>query len=345
MPHRKAMGLAAFAVAAVGGTALGVLADRRISAELEQDDPLARQLAAPLPSEPVAVTAADGTVLHAEVHGPEQAPTLLFVHGLALNQSVWQYQRRALGERFRVVSFDLRGHGESQPAGTGGYSLAALAGDLSAVVQRCVPANGQVVLVGHSLGGMAVLECTRLHREELGERLAGVVLLNTAASAVVSGLSLSSLLAGASIVRARAARMPLLRRASPDPPHDLSFLLTKAFGLHPDAPAAVVAYVERLTLSCSPTVTAALWSTVSGVNVLPAARALNVPALVLAGEHDRLTPSKQARRLARELEGGSIVELVGAGHTTMLEAPDEVCRQLERFADEVLSARSSPRSA
>lgn len=345
MVQRKAIGLAAFAIAAVGGTALGALADRRINAQLEQDDPLARELAAPTPGEKAIVTARDGTKLAVRAHGPAQAPTLLFVHGLALTQEVWRYQRRTLGERFRVLSFDVRGHGESGRAGDDGYSLAALAGDVAAVVAQCAAADSPLLLVGHSLGGIAALEATRLHEPVLADRLAGVVLLNTAGAAVVSGLSLSTVLAAASIVRARATRLPLLRRASTDPPHDLSFLLTKAFGLHPDAPPAVVAYIERLTLSCSATVTGALWSTVASVDVLPAARALAVPALVVAGDHDRLTPSRQARRLARELRDGRLVELRGAGHTTMLEVPDAVCRQLERFADEVLTASSATRTA
>ncbi len=67
----------------------------------------------------------------------------------------WAYLRRALGGRFHLLAFDLRGHGRSGPSPAGDYSVDALAGDLAAVA--ALAGDRPVVLLGHSAGGMATL--------------------------------------------------------------------------------------------------------------------------------------------------------------------------------------------
>ena len=89
----------------------------------------------------------------------------------------WAYLRRALIPRFRLLAFDLRGHGRSGPAPSGDYSPSALAGDLAAVAD--LAGAGPAVLLGHSAGGMATLDLCRQFPERLGPRVAGLVLVNT----------------------------------------------------------------------------------------------------------------------------------------------------------------------
>src|SRR5688572_13028084 len=72
--------------------------------------------AAPIaePGHTITVERPDGTRLHVEVHGPKLGPTLVFTHGWSLDSSCWRYQLPALGDRFRVVVWDLPGLGRSK---------------------------------------------------------------------------------------------------------------------------------------------------------------------------------------------------------------------------------------
>lgn len=58
--------------------------------------------------------APDGTRLSVRVYGPEGAPEIVFVHGIAQSQLAFQHQVESeLAQRYRLVTYDLRGHGES----------------------------------------------------------------------------------------------------------------------------------------------------------------------------------------------------------------------------------------
>ena len=57
----------------------------------------------------------DGKGTAYELSGPEAAPAVVLIHGLGLNRQIWQWHEPALAERYRVLSYDLFGHGESAP--------------------------------------------------------------------------------------------------------------------------------------------------------------------------------------------------------------------------------------
>jgi pimeloyl-ACP methyl ester carboxylesterase len=114
----------------------------------------------------------DGVELAYAVHGAPGDParaTVVLVHGWLGDRSYWDGQVAALTERHHpVITLDLGGHGASG-AGRADWTLAAFGDDVVAVVQAVDPQ--QVVLVGHSMGGDAVLLAAR----ELRERVRGVV--------------------------------------------------------------------------------------------------------------------------------------------------------------------------
>ena len=96
-----------------------------------------------------------GVRLAVRIEGKTDGPTILLVHGYPDNSSIWDGVAARLAERFRVVRFDLRGHGESdQPAGRAGYRIEHLVEDLAAVV-RATRQDGPVHLVAHDWGSIA----------------------------------------------------------------------------------------------------------------------------------------------------------------------------------------------
>lgn len=101
----------------------------------------------------------------------ERVP-VLFVHSLAGNGGQWALQLDHLRRRRRAVALDLRGHGESDPADDGDYSIAGLAADVEAVADQL--GMRRFVLGGHSLGSAVAIEYASRHPE----RVAGLLLVD-----------------------------------------------------------------------------------------------------------------------------------------------------------------------
>ncbi|MEO7555000.1 MAG: alpha/beta hydrolase [Acidimicrobiales bacterium] len=93
---------------------------------------------------------------------------MVLVHGWAGNRTYWRHQVDFLADRYRVITLDLGGHGESG-AGRSDWNLVAFGDDVAAVVQAVDATN--VALVGHSMGGDAIVFAAR----QLGDRVIGLV--------------------------------------------------------------------------------------------------------------------------------------------------------------------------
>lgn len=119
----------------------------------------------------------DGSEIHMEIRGPDDAPTVILTHGWSLDSREWLYLQHDWGNRFRVVTWDLAGLGKSTQPANGDLSLEKMAGDLLAVIEASGP--GPVVLMGHSIGGMTILTFCRQYAHLLGSRVSKLVLIHT----------------------------------------------------------------------------------------------------------------------------------------------------------------------
>jgi esterase len=97
---------------------------------------------------------------------------VVFVHSLAGNTGQWKLQLEHVRRNRRAVAFDFRGHGRSDPAEDGNYSVAGMASDIAAVVDTL--GLERFVLVGHSMGGGAAL----VYAGEHPDRIAGLLLVD-----------------------------------------------------------------------------------------------------------------------------------------------------------------------
>ena len=89
-------------------------------------------------------------------------PAFVFVHGTSCNRSFFAPQAEHFARRHRVVSLDLRGHGESDKP-PGPYPIAAYADDIACIIEQA--GLGKIVAVGHSMSGMIVLQLAAAHSE------------------------------------------------------------------------------------------------------------------------------------------------------------------------------------
>ena len=287
------------------------------------------------PAEVVEVASADGTTLHVRAWGPHSAPVVVLAHGWTCTVDYWAPQIRALAHDHRVVAYDQRGHGRSATGSDVELGPDQLADDLAAVLDAMVPSGRRAVVVGHSMGAMAVIAWAARHPIQLRRTTAATLLASTGVGDTVA----EALLVPLPVVPAR-LRMALTRAflgaALPlGPAGPLTHRGVRYVALSPAASPAQVAACERIILEC-PTDARSRWATaMDEMDLRPAVSALDVPTTVLVGLADRLTPPVYSRRLADELPRlERLVELPDVGHMSTVEAPEVVTAEIRRLVAE-----------
>ncbi|MEV0277737.1 alpha/beta hydrolase [Streptomyces sp. NPDC050610] len=277
--------------------------------------------APPAPRRTLTATSADGTALHVETHGPDDAPAVVLIHGWTCSTAFWAPVVRALADSHRVIAYDLRGHGRSPAPGPGGYSTRALADDLAAVLDATLAEGERAVLAGHSMGGMTVVAAA--DRPSVRERTAAALLCSTGVSRLLAEALVLPLAAGR--VRRRLTRSVLGTSAPLGPVTPLGKRVLKYATLGPAAPPAAVDACARIVYACDRRARAAWGGVLAELDLDANIRELNAPTAVVVGTADRLTPAVHARRLAARLpDCTGLTELPGLGHMTPVEAPEAV---------------------
>lgn len=284
------------------------------------------------------VASDDGTPLSvAEIDpsaGEEPGLTVVGVHGFALSKRSWHFQRGALAEcahpPVRQVYYDHRGHGNSGAATAEESTITTLAADLAAVLRSLVP-TGPIVLLGHSLGGMVVMELARQCPEYFdGDRVRGVGLLATAAGQLSSSGAARGMLSRynpltrgvgglahwqPSLVEfVRAASGGLTRQA----------VRSLAFGSRDVSPRLVDFMLEMLAVTPVGEL-ANFVETLSSHDRYDALAGFgDTRVLVAGGDTDRITPFHHAETIADACGNGTLLRVRGAGHMAHLEQPELV---------------------
>ncbi len=292
----------------------------------------AHSLGLPEPVDRLWAVSTDGTGLHVEVHGPpgDGVPTVVLIHGWTCSVGVWAPVIRSLAGDLRIVAYDQRGHGLSDAPGPAGCSTEVLADDLAAVLGLALPAGGRAVLAGHSMGGMTILAAAA--RPAVRSRTSAVLLSSTGFAQLSAESRIFPFLRSPRL--ALAARRLFLTFPGPLGPHTaVSRALLSYLTLGPAVPAELAAINAAIIHACDRRSRAAWGRVLATLDVTHALPHLDVPAAVLVGSHDRLTPPVHAQRLAERLprcEG--VTELPGIGHMTPLEAPGAVAALVRRLA-------------
>ncbi|MFZ4516796.1 MAG: alpha/beta fold hydrolase [Microthrixaceae bacterium] len=313
-------------IAALGAAAVATAGGRRVRARRRPE--LDRLAAPPEDLRHHHLTTADGGSLHVVEQGTGRPVVLL--HGVTLQWWVWNAMFRTLGERHRVIAWDMRGHGGST-AGTEGVTLPAIADDLALVLERLDLHDA--VVVGHSMGGMALAEFCRLHHRMLHNRCAALMFLATSAAPV----ALPALVGGGaglvSVVQRFATagmRSPRLRYGWPDTPAS-ALVVRAAFGRKPSGEA--VEAVRRMLSEVEPRTAAEAGRAIAEHDVREDLGHVDLPSMVVVGDADLLTPPAHARGVAECVPGAELRVLPGVGHQVMQEAPEELAELIEELVD------------
>ncbi len=273
------------------------------------------------------VTASDGLRIHAEVdEGPRKTPTVVFIHGWVETLDVWHYQRLALRDKVRMVFLDQRSHGLSGRSHVDGASIDQLADDLDTVIRELVP-RGPIILVGHSLGGMAIMGLADAKPELFGKRVKGVVLIATS----------SGKLARQSPALRRL--LPLVRVASPVLDWGRAFnsySVIRRWGLGPNALERHVDMTNEMILQAPTHVLMDFSPIFLDLDLEHALETVGqASTIVIGGSHDQLTPLKHSRRLANRIPGARLVAIEDAGHMLPFEANEQVTEAIEGLVEKL----------
>jgi 3-oxoadipate enol-lactonase len=244
-----------------------------------------------------------------ELGGREDAPVIAFTGSLGTDLTMWQTQSDRLGERFRTLRYDIRGHGAS-PVPPGPYSIADLGSDLVALLDRLGIESAS--LCGLSIGGMTSMWVAAHHPE----RVQRLVLCCT-----------SALLGPPESWHQRAA---IVRAEGVEAVADaaLERWFTPAFAAsHPevleDMRARLVATPADGYASCC--------EAIAAMDLTGDLPSISAPTLVLAGADDPATPPVHGQRIAELIPGARLEIIKPAAHLATVERPDLTTAMILRF--------------
>ncbi|HXI15210.1 MAG TPA: alpha/beta hydrolase [Chloroflexota bacterium] len=291
----------------------------------------------------------DGTRLRVERYGRPDGPTVLLTHGWGTDSTEWQYARQALGSRFRVLVWDLRGLGQSSAPPTNDYRLESMATDLEAVLG--LAAGGEpVVLAGHSIGGMTILSFCRHFPEHLAPRgrVAGLALVNTTYTTPLATTTASGFF---SAIR-RPVLEPLLYLTIWLWPlmwlgswmsylNGTAHLVSWLTGFTGRAPRGQLDFTTWLGVKASPAVLARGVLATFLYDEATTLAAVGVPTLVITGDGDRVLVPQASAHMAETLPHAELLALQDARHQALLQRHLTFDEELTEFADQCLAAAAA----
>jgi pimeloyl-ACP methyl ester carboxylesterase len=289
------------------------------------------------------VTVRDGVRLAVRDEGPIHAEaTVVLLHGLCLEQGSWAGQIRDLtrrwGDRIRIISYDHRGHGRSDPAPTSTYVVEQLAADLADVL-AALDVTGPLTLVGHSMGGMVALAYLGRPPADRPVEPHGVVLVATAAGRLAEHGVARLLASPATDVLCKlAARVPQRAVRLLTKPVRATFALQ----VGDNARATLTSLFDTALAAASHTTAVGFLPGLRSYDQYSTLASIRARTTIISGGADLVTPPSHSRDMAAAIPGATHVHLPTAGHMLPHEASHEVTDAISRMVATGIGADPAP---
>lgn len=255
----------------------------------------------------------NGTKLNVLDLGDSQAKPIVLIHGFPLNHEMWSPQLEFLKKDFRVVAYDVRGHGESD-IGDGQYTMELFADDLIVMLDSLK--IEKIVLCGLSMGGYIALRAI----EKSEDRVEGLILCDTKAEADSNEAKLK-----------RSATIKSVKNQGMEP-----FIESQIHALL--APQTItgnpvmVEMVRRMIQRNSPLgICGALLAMAGRTDTSTVLPRLKIPTLILVGENDTLTPPEISKSMHEKIPHSTMHIIQRAAHLSSLENAEDFNRHLSDF--------------
>ncbi len=240
---------------------------------------------------------------------------LLLVHGFPLDHSMWREQLEGLSDRFRVIAPDLRGFGASDVT-EGTVTMEQFADDLARLLDA-LKIDGPVNLCGLSMGGYIAWQFVARH----SNRLKRLVLCDTRAVADSKETAEG---------REKQAQRVLAEGAA-----IVADTMEPKLFYRDENESSEPAYIREMRNVIEATKPQGIAAALRGMAVRPDFTSrlgeIQVPTLVICGQHDAISPSAEMRKIAEGIRGARYVEIAEAGHMAPLEKPEAVNAAIGEF--------------
>ncbi len=251
--------------------------------------------------------------------GNKNNPPIIFVHAFPHDKRMWEKQADFLSKDFFVVTYDVRGFGESE-TGDGQYTMEQYADDLIELVDAL--GLEKPLVCGLSMGGYIILRAL----EKAQEKFSGVALMDTRSEADDNAGKLK--------------RANAIKEINENGLEGFAKNFVRNCVWEKSIESENKGYLKALEIAASqnPTgVKGALLAMVSRTDTSDFLPMLNIPASVICGKFDTLTPVESMKKMAEQIPNAEFHVIEDAGHLSNLEQPDAVNKILGEFATKVLS--------
>ncbi|NDJ76139.1 MAG: alpha/beta fold hydrolase [Chloroflexi bacterium] len=248
-----------------------------------------------------------------------QGMPIVLIHGFPLAHTIWNAQAEALSDSYRVITPDLRGHGQS-PAPEGVYHMDLLAREIAALLDDL--GIEQAVWVAQSMGGYVAMAALRL----FPERFRGIGLVATHPHADSD--------------EKRADRMAAANSALANGSQAVAdAMLPILFAPEFDLESETAVTLSRLMARTAPQgIAGAQRGMAARPDSVATLQATTIPALVIAGAQDQIVDPDVSQRMAATMPNAMFVPIEHAGHMPMLEQPDATTDALRAFMTTLTSS-------
>lgn len=231
----------------------------------------------------------------------EERGVILFIHGVGGGQYTWSSQKGFFEKHFNPIIIELPGHGES--GGEGEEEIKKYAEHVHGFLKALSLPN--VFLVGHSMGG-AIVQTMALRYPEM---IKGIVLVGTGARLKVFPMILNGIKENFEETVKKINQFAFSRKTSTD-------LINKGLmGM----------------LRCRPEVLHGDFSACDRFDIMNEVEKIDLPALILCGDEDELTPVKYSQFIHHRIKGSRLEVLPNAGHMVMMESPAAFNEKIGEF--------------
>jgi len=259
--------------------------------------------------------------------GPDEAPVIIFIHGFPLNKTMWYKQVESLKETYRIITYDIRGHGESD-SGDPEFSIDLFVNDLISFMDKL--GLDKVALCGLSMGGYIALNAI----VNYPERFVALVLSDT-----------QCLADSREAKEKRSAAIEAIRKNGvvEYANESIKNLFTAdSFSTNTDEIELVKKMIVNTPAQSLCNTLLALSSRNETCTRLPE---INVPLLILVGDDDKITPLPLALMMQEKIKGSLLQVIEHAGHLSCLENPEAFNEHLITFFESVYKKQSDNNSS
>ncbi|MDD2307062.1 MAG: alpha/beta fold hydrolase [Prolixibacteraceae bacterium] len=253
--------------------------------------------------------------------GPDHAPVIIFIHGFPFNKSMWNKQVEILIENYRIIAYDVRGHGSSS-IGTDKFSIEIFVDDLLGLMDALK--IEKAMLCGLSMGGYIALNAV----ENFPKRFGALILCDTNCMADTPEAKVKRMISIENIENFGVeyfATESIKNLFAPE-----SFVTNKE---------KIAAIKEMIIGTSVESLSSTLTALSTRKDTCTGLANIRIPVLIVVGKEDKITPPDASRMMQRNIRGSILSIIEHAGHLSNIENSYEFNSHLKKFISSVYKKR------